>query len=80
MESVFCIDCKRAWKLIFPERSYKYLETDFNLSGELRRLSNDHYKRAKRPSYIIWNNWVRTSDMGYKFYYKTIDLLQKLNA
>ena len=77
MERVFCIQCWGAWRLIFAKISYKYLETYFNPSGELRKLSDNPYKRTKSPIlYITWNNWLRTSDVRYKVYYKKFDLLQ----
>ena len=66
MEWVLCIQCRGAWRLIFAESSYKCLENDFNPSGELRKLSNNPYKRAKGPIlYITWDNWLSTSDVGY---------------
>ena len=34
------------------ERLYKYSETDFNLSGELFKLSDDRYKIAKNSFHI----------------------------
>ena len=38
MEWVLCIQCRGAWRPIFAESSHKYSETDFNPSGELRKL------------------------------------------
>ena len=66
MEWVLCIQCRGTWRLIFAESSYKYSETDFNASGELRKLSDNPYKRAESPIlYITWNNWLSTPDVGY---------------
>ena len=57
MELVRFIQCREAWRLIFAEKSYKYSETDFNRSGELPKLSDNSYKRAKSPIlYVTWNN------------------------
>ena len=66
MEWVLCFQCREAWRLIFAESSCKYSETDFNPSGELRKLSDNPYKRAKSPIlYITCNNWLSTPDVGY---------------
>ena len=46
MEWVRFIQYRGAWRLIFAEKSYKYSETDFNPSGELRKLSDNPYKRS----------------------------------
>ena len=51
MEWVLCIRCRGAWRLIFVEGSCKYLETDFNQSGELRSSLIIPKKEPKTPFY-----------------------------
>ena len=56
IKSLVCVQRKRAWRLAFAEIFYKYSNTDFNRFGELRKFSNNPYRRVKRPIlYITWN-------------------------
>ena len=49
VEWVFYVQCRGAGRLLFAEILYKYSETDFSPSGEIRKLSGNPYKRAKSP-------------------------------
>lgn len=48
----FVFNVEENWRLIAAERSYKYLATDFNQSGELHNLSDNPYN-LYLISYII---------------------------
>ena len=53
IKSLVCVQYKGAWRLAFAEILYKYSNTDFKRKGELRKLSDNPYRRAKRPILYI---------------------------